>query len=107
MPAPRAGRRSALFDHAHPDWRWALVLRRARQGRRPAPVRGEGIQKRHARASLRGAEVGAAFFKTAEQHNTRVLLALSLTVLGKSAWKGCARLALDVACWQCPCVDAS
>src|SRR5580704_2334072 len=57
MSTPRTGRRSSVFDHADPAWGWHLVLRRARQGRRPALGRGEGIRDRHGGASLRRAEV--------------------------------------------------
>ncbi|CAN5917055.1 hypothetical protein BH11GEM1_BH11GEM1_06760 [soil metagenome] len=49
---------SPLLDPAGPDWRWDPLLREARQGHRPASVRGQGRHERHGGTSLRGARTG-------------------------------------------------
>ena len=55
VPSSRTRRRSSLFDSAGLDWRRNLVLRQARQRRRPPSRGGQSLQERHGGASLRGA----------------------------------------------------
>src|SRR5689334_7826579 len=64
MPAPWTGRRSALFHHAHADWRGHLILPGPHHRCRLTSRRGERLHQRHGGTSLRSAEVGSAIDST-------------------------------------------